>query len=555
MRRSNESAIFPKGRAPIRPELLAAKLAAMRNHQNPELLRQVNDRPKLIELLWFLQFKSIQPGGLVKFCEEMVEAMPERFGTGTLRANANGRPLSVQAKVEIFCEMRHNRPALDPLENGGSNLMDLLYNEVKEGKPLTRTVQQDWDEISSLTKGWTREMLWTRCTECAIESLPELFTALCIEKDRSFRAATEHEWTIGELKAYSGTWFMDDPIEAVFQMMELQAKQSIGRIAMTKVAGMIFDVLDYALSEKVMVRIEGDSRFGKTEALSAWVNMHPGRARLVRVPCDNSMTSLFKRIGEALGIDCSYGSNPSRLKDRIEYIIQHSGLFLVLDEAHFLAPLNFNNTTPPHRLNWVRTEIVDRGLPLAVAMTPQAFNGAIDRFVQKTKYDMTQFWGRDFLPCVLPKFLSEEDLVAVARIHFPEMLDSSLGHIATLARVSENYLQAVEAIARRSRFLASKRGENVTIEDVDTATSEVLYRLKPVAAPDGAESTVELEPDLQQQRGSLGAEQTLENNRLTTHERSVKPGFETVQSESLDNRSLRCAGPVRRSAGLVSVDA
>jgi hypothetical protein len=188
------------------------------------------------------------------------------------------------------------------------------------------------------------------------------------------------------------------------------------------------------------------------------------------------MASFFKRIGEALGIDCSYGSNPSRLKERVEYVIRHGGIFLLLDEAHFLAPMNFTETTSPHRLNWVRTEIVDRQLPLAISVTPQAFKGAIDRFVKKTRYDMTQFFGRDFLPCVLPEVLSEEDLIAVARIHFPGFSGKALGYIASEARLSQNYLQAVEAIARRARFLAGKRGGAVKLKDIETAASEVLSR-------------------------------------------------------------------------------
>src|SRR5882762_3592785 len=132
-----------------------------------------------------------------------------------------------------------------------------------------------------------------------------------------------------------------------------------------------------------------------TQALEKLNRWRPGAicgpAWLVRVPCSNSMSDFFKRIGEALGIDCSYGSNPQRLKERIEYIIQHSGLFLIFDEGAFLIPQNYSENTPQQRLNWVRTEIVDRYLPLAMSVTPQAFWGDVGRFVKKTKYTMEQY--------------------------------------------------------------------------------------------------------------------------------------------------------------------
>ena len=49
---------------------------------------------------------------------------------------------------------------------------------------------------------------------------------------------------------------------------------------MTEVALKVFDALEYAWSEKAMVQITGDARFGKTEAVKTWCMMHPGQARL-----------------------------------------------------------------------------------------------------------------------------------------------------------------------------------------------------------------------------------------------------------------------------------
>ena len=548
MSQNSNDPSYPKGRAPIRPELLAGKLAAIRNHEHPGLLEAITKHPRLVEMLWFVQFMSIQPGGLLKFCEDMMQHMPGRFGTPHMRG-ARAGVLSLASKVQICNEIPGRfRPSLDP------EIQNLIEVIAIEKEPGSRTTGKDRELVAKHTRAWAIETFRGRCFDAAREFLPGYLEALCTQKEKGFQPTELYEWEDGEdCAGRSETWFIDDPVGAVMEMMEAQAVKVQKRLAMTKVAELILDRLDYALAEKVMVRIEGGSRFGKTEALSAWVEMRPGLARLVRVPCDNSMASFFKRIGEALGIDCSYGTNSSRLKERVEYIIQHSGLFLVLDEAHFLCPMNFSATTAPHRLNWVRTEIVDRGLPLAISVTPQAFKGAIDRFVKKTRYDMTQFFGREFLPCTLPEVLSEKDLIAVARIHFPGMSENALGYIANEARLSQNYLQAVEAIARRTRFLAGKHGGAAKLKDIQTAVSEVLAR-NPIDAGRAVEPA---EIDLLEVVTAMpkAASRRSVNVTLTPPERGIQPALMGAGSgEVLDSRSLRGAGLERVSTELVSAE-
>lgn len=561
---SNELS-YPKGRTPIRPELLAAKLAAIRNYEYPETLAQMTANSRLVETLWFLQAMSLRPGGLLKFVEELLAEFPERLGTPTM-VKSKSKNYRISQKLAVFCEIpRWNRPHI---KLGRDN----VRGEILAGMTMEEVAKLDANDlraVESALKVMDAEFFRAICRRAAMEKLPEYFTALCTEKGRAFgelesrevrdeaEAASDDDFDGYErfrrlLAQQAGiapqpipagsVWFFQDVMGALVQFMDRAAVKVKQRLAMTEVAKLIFDRLDYALAEKVMVRIEGGSRFGKTEALSAWVDMRPGLARLVRVPCDNSMASFFKRIGEALGIDCSYGSNPSRLKERVEYIIQHSGLFLLLDEAHFLAPMNFTETTSPHRLNWVRTEVVDRHLPLAISVTPQAFKGAIDRFVKKTRYDMTQFFGREFLPCVLPEVLSEADLISVARIHFPMLGDNALGYIANEARLSQNYLQAVEAIARRTRFLAGKRGGAVRLKDVETAVSEVLAR-NPISADQGTEGA-QIDSQEAAPRVTRPAAGRRVNEPLKPVARGFQPaGMGTDREEVFDSCSLRGAGP------------
>lgn len=577
MKQKSNEASYPKGRTPIRPELLAAKLAAIRNYEYPELAAQMTANPRLAEMLWFLQAMSLRPGGLLKFVEDLLTELPERLGTPTM-VKAKSDNYTLAEKLAIFYELPEGcRPYIKRWRDEvmGLNLTSMTKKEVAIlDASDRRTVELAMKEKDA-------EFFKGICCRAALEKLPEYFTALCTEEGRAFgelesrevrdeALAASHDDFDGDerfrrlLAQQAGiapqpipagsVWFFQDIMGALVQFMDRAAVKVKQRLAMTEVAKLIFDRLDYALAEKVMVRIEGGSRFGKTEALSAWVDMRPGLARLVRVPCDNSMASFFKRIGEALGIDCSYGSNPSRLKERVEYIIQHSGLFLLLDEAHFLAPMNFTETTSPHRLNWVRTEVVDRHLPLAISVTPQAFKGAIDRFVKKTRYDMTQFFGREFLPCVLPEVLSEADLISVARIHFPMLGDNALGYIANEARLSQNYLQAVEAIARRTRFLAGKRGGAVRLKDVETAVSEVLSRNPTIAEQRTAGAQVDLQEAAT--RATRPAAGRRVNEPLKPVARGLQPaGMDIASNRLLDSSVLHGAGTERVERDLVPVEA
>src|SRR5216684_3003098 len=113
----------------IRPELVAHKLAAIRNYEQPKLLAQIEDNPRLVEMLWFIQYVSMQPGGLVKFCKEMLDAFPEHIGTETM-IRARGRNYTLVEKVEINSELpKAHRPDLSQ-ESG--TIQEILYDSSPE---------------------------------------------------------------------------------------------------------------------------------------------------------------------------------------------------------------------------------------------------------------------------------------------------------------------------------------------------------------------------------------------------------------------------------------
>lgn len=516
----------------IRPEVLAKKLAGIRNYEHPEQLEQINRNERIPEVLWFLQAMSMQAGGLVRFVAEMVEQInPEVFGTPTMRA-ARTEKYSVTQKVQICREISSRYQP----HQGGELTEDVVLRGIIADAPLDgKEFLGAREALQAYLEGLGAAQFREVCKKAARDLLPSYLAALCVEEDRGFAPRANTAWApAGEI------WFMADPLGAVATMMEMRAGTVSARLAKTAVALKVFDALDYAYQERAMVRVEGDSRFGKTEAVKTWCEMRPGLARLVSVPCSNSVADLVRRVAEALGMEISYGSRAQRLKERVEFVLKHSGLFIVLDEAAFLLPQNYYSGSAPARLNWVRTEIVDRGLPLAMVVTPQSFLPAVSRFVKRTGYAMEQFFGRNHRVVQLPGELSPEDMVSVARIHFPDMGEDYLALIADYARVSENYLQTVEALAKLSRFKARQlKHPRVSVGDIESAALEIIpQRTATVAVAPIEESAVKAGTRL----------------NLRKDARAVKPGLTSVQRGSLSPCSLRAVSPVEESAESVLVD-
>jgi hypothetical protein len=270
-------------------------------------------------------------------------------------------------------------------------------------------------------------------------------------------------------------------------MMDRHAAQAIDSIVMTQVARKIFDRLQYALEEKEMLRIEGDTRVGKTEAVHAYCHARPGLARLVLTPCSNGDYDFFQAVAESAGLEVTLDTPLRELKHNVEFIIRHGGLMWILDEAHFLVPARIYRNTPPMRLNWIRTRIADHGCPLVLVTTPQDFKHGTDKLTKVTGYNLNQFTGRTLLVVRLPSELSTADLIAIARKHFPKLNEDYLELIAAKAMQSESYLKAVEAIGKLSRFIARQAGrDEPTLADVDAAIAEYAPTIPIRPAPSAA---------------------------------------------------------------------
>ncbi len=142
-------------------------------------------------------------------------------------------------------------------------------------------------------------------------------------------------------------------------------------LAETSIKRQIFDCLDYALDEKAFVIIEGDSRMGKTVSAQNWCEQHQGEAIYIKLePCADEK-SFFRTIARAIGTSYSAGRKSIEIRHRIEDALHLTKQLLVIDEAHYIHNLARRPSSEPRKLEWLRSSLIDKGVPIALISTPQ----------------------------------------------------------------------------------------------------------------------------------------------------------------------------------------
>jgi len=464
---------------PIRPALVAAKLAKIRNFEDERLLEEFGAQPRLIEALWFLQFMSMpenNPGGLRKFAADLIsdsidligplelhEDTAEKIGDERLRKILEELPKALRDELEFG----DDGPLAAYGYWGERNEKAEALEKAARKKQATRLVNLKRKEIVAA------------CCQEAVRELPIYLRALCEQLPYSFhrKATTADEYIEG--RGAQAPRYFPRIAEALLRFMDRRKTAVSGTIASTAVSREVFHWLHKARDTRSAVIIEGNSRWGKTESARAWANMHPGLARYVRTPPSNSESDLLRAIATALGMDVSPTLAGYRLRGEVEYVLIHSGLMPILDEAHAIFPASYSRNTTPARLNWIRCNVLDCGLPAVFISTPQSYRNAEKKFVKATGFAMEQFSERILKTVHLPSEVSAEDLFAIARIHFPGLPDKYLEYVVERAAATErNYVSDVSKIARLAYSNAADDGlSKPKLDHLILAINDVLPAL------------------------------------------------------------------------------
>lgn len=454
--------------SPLRQERYASDPAFMDFLKASSVSRKCRlfDNPLHKEICLYLQHMSMQPGGLAALVSDFLQRYSDRIGSQTMRENSRKNIFDADLVRAVREEL--NARCTFPLK-GEMDTIDPFGAEITQAERLDReeytgTEYQDAErlrqaqEADQFPRNYPAAAFADYCLSRAEDGLEDWLTSFCLDPET--------------LLTDPPRWFPALERSLMEYMADRAEDELMGKVV-TSIGEQINDALDYAWEEKCMVHINGVARMGKTFQVEQWCRCHPGRVRYIQVPSSNDDTSFFRAIARAIGTNSGSSMNLTQMKRQVEDTIQDAGMMLIFDEAHYLIPAQKRGSSYPRRINWVLTEIVNKGIPVAIVTTPQ-FDTNQALVVNNTGWASEQLDGRIAYRLDLPPRLPESDLAAIAKHHLPNADKQSVGIICEYSRYSCKYLAGIDAVAKRARFLAKKSGRNDPDKsDIKTAALEV----------------------------------------------------------------------------------
>lgn len=484
---------------PINPLRVAEKMHRARNLDNLALVAEFNQEPRLVEVLWALQFFS-QParpkpghegqfiggyrGGLRSFTDDLIADSLDLIGTRQMRQLGTVQYDRVMASA-VYNEIPWRERNLG--ESGDDWMFEAVLSDDENsrdpwlGSSVSRTPRRVSDRaIEGIVKKANRAAFQVLCLAAARESLAGYLRNLCEVPNVLFHDNPKGErWTDGQ-----APWYFTDIAIALLRFIDRLSDIARRQIAETEVSRQVEKWLGGAHTARKGVLISGTSRFGKTESVQTFCEAHPGRARLVQTPSSNSESEFLREVAKSFGMEIGAKQRGYQLREEINYLVDQAGLMLVFDEAQGIFPASFGRNTPPTRLNWIRRRVLDCGVPAAFICTPQSYQNARRKFLQATNFAIQQWDGRLLQTVHLPEEVSREDLLAIARVWFPTLGSAHLELIVSAAKLTErNYVSNISRIADLARLNAGDSGRiDPNLADIKAAIADVLPAIKPPQA-------------------------------------------------------------------------
>ena len=456
----------------INPLDIAAKLDDVRNFLLPEVLEDIEREPRLVQVLWFLQWLSVPEnyaGGLARFAHNLIEKYSDKIGPDGLRIDAK---LSF-AEVESIVEQIGGEEDFAPLSH--ARTMEAIFST------MSGYIPGEEDEIRALRKSELSKLsaadLQARCIGAAKDHLADFLSHVCMEPGVTF-FAPERRTDPRSITRNTSLWYFPRLWECIFDFMDHHSAEVGGGFAETSITREIFHWLHIAQDTRKGVMFLGHSRFGKSHAIRAFAGMHPWSVRLVECPASGSESDLLREICRALGIRFSNATTPlHEQRAAIDKVIRAARFLLIFDEAQMLYPQNGNRRSAPARLNYVRRQLMDIGVPTAFICTHQSWRQVENNYLKFSGFAQEQFEGRLIRsPIHLQSELTEAEMLEVARVHLPELNVKYLQFLVRPIRTYKgDHLSYIENIALISRRYAAQRGLSVPqVDDIEKAISDVL---------------------------------------------------------------------------------
>lgn len=450
----------------------------------------LQDDPKARELLYALQAFSLREGGLKRITRELVEMYPERVGTPTmLKIGCKpGKRLTRQQAADIKAELYglkwDSRDLLD------YRLPDFDEEPKPEPEPSASDAQEFCEECQSRCEHHLPQFIEELCCDPKMEVTLErdarpryrgivgiilkdardnLEDNPRLARERPDLAAaveSKNDFRVPEVS------YFRDVLGALYDYQRRQIEQARASYAATSIGNIVFEAADYALETGRSALVEGNSGFGKSTALKAWCEMHPGQVRYLQLPGIMDATVFFKRLAKVCGVANGTGLSAGKIQARVEDFLQRSKLLLVIDEGQYLFPGGKRITSHPKFINWLQTSCYNEGVPFLISATKE-FTLRRQVVESQTAWSSEQLRRRIRKVFPLPDAPTEADLQIVARKLLPGLGKAAVDYVVSYAQVSRGYFQTITDAIEDAQLIARRAGRaEFTAKDLLTAVKE-----------------------------------------------------------------------------------
>ncbi len=244
---------------------------------------------------------------------------------------------------------------------------------------------------------------------------------------------------------YEGSW--PKIVAAVRSFRKLQERRGsiqANEFAENSISRLVFAGLDYAIANRSITLIVGESRSGKSVAGLAWkeTNNH-GRSVHIVAPPIGGTKALVRRVAGAVGVNRS--QDMAAMVDAI-YRAFNPNRILIVDEAHRLLPSD-NRTVNPASLEFLRDLHDQTGCALALITTRRM----PDR-LRKGEYQYEQLIGRIGMPILIPRTIKRSDLLPIVKQFIAQPGASLLDTLEAIANAPGRLGIMVETLKVASRI-------------------------------------------------------------------------------------------------------
>ncbi len=452
----------------------------------------LQDRAEKQELLYTLQAFSLREGGVKRIARELLEMFPDRIGTPTMHKIGckRGKTLTGAQSTAI------GRELLDSdAEDSAWELLRVCsgtshVERTEEIKPAQYWIDECHHHAKTMIAGFIENLccnpklevarksestsLYRNTVEIVIEDAREILDRdERLRRDRRDLAAIEERrrenYSVAEVP------YFHDVLGALFEYKRRHSEQVRFSHVETSIGAVVFEALDYVLATGRSALVEGNSGFGKTTAVKAWCDMHPGQARYVQLSGITARTVFFRKLAKALGVASGGGMSSGKVQARVEDFLQRTKLMLVIDEGQYLWPQGKRVESHPELINWLNTACYNEGVPFLISATKQ-FTLRRQVIERQTDWSSEQSRRRIRKVFPLPAAPTSEDLLKVARKLLSNAgisSEAAVEFVVSYARLSHGYFQTITDAIEDAQLIAKRAGrDRITAKDLQTAVKE-----------------------------------------------------------------------------------